>query len=427
MRVLAAGTLVLLLCACSTRETVNSKEARVRNQPPATCTQGDFERCPAIAPIGCEPGQEQVIDYSSDCCPIVSCQPLCEPTAPCAGWPAPSCPPGTALQILTAADCCPAYRCEPNAQCDEPVACPMSFPYCGEGVDPIEIGTSADCCPIYQCPCDPVPVPAGGENGTEPGYPGGGDDVPVTDPPYCGCTFPVCAPGFQLECYGSNPCGTPCECVPVASNCMSDADCGPNMFCDTSQCLPMPGCDPESGMACPAVCGGICVGYVQNGCAADSECPAGQRCDLQCMGWGCSPAGPPTCACPEGDPTCECPPPGDPTGPGCACPAGDPTCTCNPDGTCGGETCYGLCVPVIVCEPGAGEPCPDLPPDCVPGPIDPTTCCPIATCSTTCTPLGMPCAMPNCEGAVPIGTDQNCCPIFCCPGIDPGCPEPTPL
>jgi hypothetical protein len=407
----AASSLMLLLAACGGRAPVSSQNARVRNHPPATCTQADFNACPAMDLTTCANGEEPVIDYSSDCCGHFSCQTACTPAAPCPGWPAPSCPPGTQLEIATATDCCPAYRCAPATNCDGVMAaCPAAMPWCGEGVMPIEVGQTDSCCPIYQCPCGPIVVD-GGVPTPEPGpVDGGPAPAPVPDPTTCGCTYPVCAPGEQLQCLGGNICGYPCSCVPATSNCMSDADCGPNMHCDTSLCLPPPDCQP--GGDCPAVCAGVCVGFVQTGCKADSECPSGQRCDLQCRGWGCAPA-----AGPDGGV-------GDP----CTCPEGDFNCTCQADGSCTSQECSGMCVPVSICDaplPPSACPPPPLMPCASPTVVgtDPTTCCPIYEC-TQCTPMGAPCPVGLCECGVQVGTDQNCCPIIACPEVPPSgeCP-----
>ena len=364
-------SLVLVLSACSNREDPGSTQARVRNQPPAQCTEADFAACPEIAIAACADGQEPVVDYSSDCCPHFSCQPVCSADVPCPLGPAPVCPPGSKLVITTASDCCPAYRCESDVNCEaaDPVPCPLAMPWCGEGVEPIIVGTNDGCCPIYQCPCD-VPVANGG---TLP------DDAPKSDPALCGCTFPTCAPGQQLQCWGDNICGYPCECVPLQAECVTDADCpqydcgdpnldcGVQLRCDTSMCLPPPGCDPSTGQECPAVCGGICVGGTTYGCKSDFECPVGQRCDMLCAGWACA---------------------SDPSGsPECACPPDLATCTCDSAG-CYAEECTGQCVPASICT-------------------------------------GV-CASPRCENAVEIGVDECGCPIFCCPDASGSCPTPEP-
>ena len=407
-------SLAMLAAACDTRETTGEQQTRVRNQPPANCTPEDFNNCPALEVEPCADGSEPVIDYSSDCCPHFSCQPICVAAQECPMGPAPYCPPGTSLWIGTALeDCCPAYRCEPGTECDATrgEACPVGFPYCGDGVQPIEVGKTADCCPIFQCPCD-VPV-AGGGSPDEPA-------PPRSDPGLCGCTYPVCYPGEELQCLGENQCGYPCECVPVGANCMTDADCRPydcgdpttdcgvQVWCDTSMCLPPPGCDPATGMECPPVCGGICVGNTTVGCKADAECPTGQRCDMMCAGWACGydPSNP--------DPYCTCPP-------------DLGTCTCDSSGNCYGEECSGQCVPSGVCGGTCAAPrCPD------PIEVGVDECgCPVFECTTCTVPQGgNECPLVGCYCAQQVGFDANCCPIVYCPPVTPpeACPtEPAPV
>jgi hypothetical protein len=403
-----------MLSACGTRETTGNTQARVRNQPPAQCSEADFQACPEIAFVGCEDGQEPVIDYSSDCCPHYSCQPACVPEAPCPMGPAPVCPAGSTLVITTASDCCPAYRCESSVNCEttDPVPCPASMPWCGEGIEPIIVGYTDGCCPIFQCPCD-VPVANGGTRE---------DGSPTSDPGLCGCTIPACAAGEQLQCWGAGVCGYPCECVPLRAECVTDADCpqydcppdmdcGVQMKCDTSMCLPPPGCDPATGENCVEVCGGICVGNTTVGCRADAECPMGQRCEMICAGWACG---------------------NDPTYPGCECPPDLSSCRCDENGNCWGEECSGQCVPSWVCEEPADPTfCPPV--DCVDpnsSPVqvgvDPATCCPILECQPACQPRGVPCAVPECANPIAIGIDENCCPIFCCSDASGSCPTPEP-
>lgn len=390
----------LFLVACSS-EPGTGQDARARNQPPLTCSATDFEACPPVERLECPAGTEPVIDYASDCCAHFSCQPVCVAAGVCDVGPAPVCPPGTDLWIGTAIeDCCPAYRCE-AAECDGsvPVACPLGMPYCGEGIMPVDVGMTKDCCPIYQCPCVEQPVRSDGS--TEVGS-------PIADP-YCGCTYPTCGFDEQLVCLGENICGYPCECQKISGNCMSDLECGAEARCDMSYCLPSPGCDPATGVACPAVCYGQCVPTgTTEGCRADSECPAGQVCQVQCMGWGCAPS--------SGG-----------SDPSCTCPEGDYSCTCTPDGGCSGSSCTGVCSPAPkdCTTMFAPEVCPvpEMPcADAVVVGTDPYNCCPIYQCPRCDSTMGMPCAMPDCEGAVQVGTDPNtCCPLICCPTTDGTC------
>jgi hypothetical protein len=405
-------SLAMVATACNTREPTGEQQARVRNQPPAECGQADFDQCPALETQPCGDGSEPVIDYSSDCCPHFSCQPICVAAQACPMRPAPSCPAGTTLWIGTALeDCCPAYRCEPTTECtqERSAACPLSYPYCGDGIEPIVVGKTADCCPIYQCPCDqPVPNAAGEytDLGTK------------SDPGLCGCTFPGCPPGMRPECRGDNVCGYPCECVPVGAECVSDADCpqydcdpmtdcGVQMRCDTSMCLPPPGCDPSTGQLCPPVCGGICVGNTTDGCKSDAQCPYGQRCEMMCAGWACA---------------------GYPDDPSCACPPDLSTCTCDPSGTCYAEECAGQCVPAAVCGGACGAPRCDNPIE-----VGIDECgCPLFECLTCTVPQGgNACPAAGCYCAQQVGLDPaTCCPIVYCPPVAPpeACPAgPAPV
>lgn len=543
MRYTASILAALLAVGCTTPVENKTTEARLRNSPPTTCTDDQMKACPAVAFEACADGSEPVIDYSSDCCAHFSCQKKCQSAAVCKDTPAPACPAGTKLWIGTAIeDCCPAYRCEPDGSVTcggKEIVCTLALPYCGEGVEPVVVGQSADCCPIYQCPCmkndDPTrPVDAN-----------------------CGCTYPVCLPGYELVCKGDNICGYPCDCVQAHGMCASDADCSADARCDLTACLlppvyddtnagpaecprekcgevpptrppevcadgsmagftgrclvdsangcsweftrcavvtecpaekcgpqlgmptrlcedgkttagptgrcilseaegrcvweisecPLPDCDPadcgpqlgmpnercEDGsiggptgrclrnadgvcgwevVKCPPTtgCFGVCVPNVQAGCKADMECPTGQRCELSCMGWGCTPGS-------------------DPTQPStCACDLNDPSCYCDPaTGICKGQTCEGRCVPVgPVCDKVDPVACPAIAPVCDNGaqPVavgnDPVTCCPIFECPRCASDNTVVCAMPECACVISKEIDpNNCCPIYKCGEMDP--------
>jgi hypothetical protein len=412
MAMAALLSVAMLATACVTREPTSGQQARIRNQPPASCTQEELNACPALTSEPCADGTEPVIDYSSDCCPHFSCQPVCVAAQPCPMGPAPTCPPDTTLWIGTALeDCCPAYRCESTTECtsSKSAVCPLAFPYCGDGVQPVEVGKTADCCPIYQCPCD-VTVGNGGTLA---------DDAPQSEPALCGCTYPVCYPGEELQCSGSNQCGYPCVCVPVAAQCQTDADCpqydcgptgdcGVQMRCDTSMCLPSPACDPTTGATCTTECWGVCVGNTTVGCKSDGECPVGQRCEMMCAGWACA---------------------HDPSYPtDCACPPDLGTCTCDAAGNCTGSQCTGQCVPSTVCNGTCASPA------CT-NPVQSGTdeCgCPVYECTTCAVPQGgYECPLVGCYCAQQVGLDPaTCCPIFYCPPVTPpeACPTaPAPL
>jgi hypothetical protein len=454
-------------------------QARLRNQLPSACTADQIKACPALDATQCPGGQEPVIDYSADCCPHFTCQPVCSSAqqGTCPMTPAPACPAGTKLWIGTAVeDCCPAYRCEPDGMTCDPtrhdgVACTLALPYCGPNVMPVVVGQTADCCPVYQCPCTKT-VDASGA---------------MVDPRSCGCTTPNCQAGEEVVCAGQDVCGGPCTCQPARGKCTTDAQCASDSRCDLSACRlpPMaasataPTCDtakcgPQLGIAsrmcadgtfagptgrcllnadgscgweiatCPTDCYGVCVPNIQTGCKVDTDCPTGQMCAVSCSGWGCGPAGTTTSGG-TGSTGTGTPPP-DPTtgtgGTGCACPTTDPSCMCDANGNCSGQTCTGQCVPAKpICDPSKPVACPLIAIACPDGAtpisdgIDPMTCCPAYHCpmcvrSTPATTgnsagTGTACAVPTCPCAKQTGTDPTtCCPVYECPIFLPGttCP-----
>ena len=477
---LSATGVVLAVAGCSTdgSNIDPNVEARLRNNLPSACTADKVAACPAVNVTRCANGEEPVIDYSADCCPHFTCQPLCQsPQArTCPMTPAPICPARTKLWIGTAIeDCCPAYRCEPdNTVCDPAtgekcgcdatnIACTLALPYCGPNVQPIIVGDTPDCCPIYQCPCPVVTDPATGV---------------ATDARNCGCTTPNCKMGEQVVCDKKDVCGGPCRCEPATGVCKADTDCPADARCDLSNCrLPpraadasAPTCDPlKCGPAlglpnricadgstagptgrcllnadgncgweiidCPSDgCYGICVPNIQKGCRADSDCPTGQECDVVCSGWGCSTGGTTT----GGTPT----DPATGTGTGgslppastCACPATDPSCMCDALGNCRGQSCEGQCVPSKpTCDPNKPAICPTLAIACPDGAapisdgVDPMTCCPIYHCPTcvrstpatgTSGGTGTACPAILCACAKQVATDPaTCCPKYECGAV----------
>jgi len=438
----AAGAVFALGSAgCSTdgSNTDPNVQARLRNQLPSACTADQIKACPAVDVSQCPGGQEPVIDYSADCCPHFTCQPVCSSSqqTTCPMTPAPVCPAGTKLWIGTAVeDCCPAYRCEPDGMTCDPtrhdgVACTLAIPYCGPNVMPVVVGQTSDCCPIYQCPCDKTLDPATGT---------------MVDPKSCGCTTPVCKAGEEVVCVGQDVCGGPCTCQPARGTCTTDASCGTGERCDTSTCrLPpapataMPNaptcdvakCGPQLGLPntmcddgtvagptgrcllnadgscgweviqCPTMgCYGVCVPNIQAGCQVDTDCPTGQVCQVSCGGWGCSAGGTTTGGTGTGSTgmdggsgtgTPSPTPAADggtsvPPTPPCACPTSDPSCQCDANGNCSGQTCAGQCVPAKpTCDP-SGVLCPAIVVACPDGstPIldgtNPMTCCPTYHC-----------------------------------------------
>ena len=466
---LSATGVVLAVAGCSTGggNVDPNVDARLRNNLPAACTAEQIKACPAVAVTACPSGQEPVIDYSSDCCPHFTCQPLCSSAQQksCPMTPAPACPVGTRLWIGTAVeDCCPAYRCEPDGTTCDPTrhdttACTLALPYCGPDVQPVIVGETADCCPVYQCPCPVV---------TDPAATKAADGTTLR----CGCTTPNCKAGEQVVCDGKDICGGPCRCEQAHGACKADTDCSSDARCDLSTCrLPpvasapnAPTCDvqkcgPQLGIAnylcadgstagptgrcllnadgscgweilsCPSDCFGVCVPNIQTGCKANSDCPTGQECSVTCAGWGCS--GGATTGSGSGsggtgggttDPaTGTSVPPST-----CACPAGDPTCVCDSFGNCKGQSCEGQCVPAKpTCDPNNPHLCPTFVPVCpdgatpIPSGFDPITCCQTVTCPTckASTPAGTATTCPaiRCPCAKQIATDPaTCCPKYEC-------------
>ncbi len=256
-RALLVALSITALAACSSEGTIGggpptgTQRARVRNAPPASCTDQEAKECPPLQPIQCPDGTDPTIDYDSGCCPHFSCQRQCDASAApegCTGWPAPMCPPGTDLWIGTGDDCCAVYRCQPGGaggaggagRCAGQTQrmCPPGRPSCGPGVEPMVVGEDASCCPIYQCPCDSGGAGAGGAAGSggagaageggaggDPGAggAGGGTGRPGSrtgggtlnaQPEKCGCTYPSCPMGEVLVCEGMGVCGYPCACRP---------------------------------------------------------------------------------------------------------------------------------------------------------------------------------------------------------------------
>ncbi|HXU03726.1 MAG TPA: hypothetical protein VN903_22325 [Polyangia bacterium] len=466
---IVAGAAGFALAACST-DTSNldpNVAARLRNNLPSACTAETIAACPALEVAQCPNGQEPVIDYSADCCPHFTCQPLCQtPQArTCPMTPAPVCPAHTKLWIGTAVeDCCPAYRCEPDGTMCDPangekcgcdatnVACTLALPYCGPNVQPIVVGETADCCPIYQCPCAVVVDATTGM---------------TTNGPNCGCTTPNCKMGEEVVCDKKDVCGGPCTCQPARGVCKADTDCAADARCDLTNCrLPpvaaapnAPTCDPtkcgpQLGLPtimctdgsvggstgrcllnadgscgweirpCPTDCYGICVPNIQRGCKADTDCPTGQQCNIACTGWGCSAGGTPTTT----DPSTGMTVPPDAT---CGCTAADPSCMCDATGNCKGQICEGTCAPKPpTCDPKNPVACPTFAPVCpngvtpIPNGVDPMTCCQTYTCpvcaaATTSTGAASVCPAIRCACAKVIATDPaTCCPKYECGAVN---------
>ena len=472
-RLLLAGLLVAAGCASKDLATTDQRAARIRNAPPAGCTQQAAQRCEALDQKTCPGGTEPVIDYDRSCCPHFSCQPECPLGArasSCAAGPAPSCPDGSELVIGSDDQCCPYYRCRPTSggggvRCERAAdACAKSLPYCG-GTLPVEVGLDRSCCPIYQCPCAsggsfgnggpaPSPAPEAGPmtTGTRDGMDSAsGGESPTPPADTCGCTYPTCANDEVRVCLGTGACHAPCVCQPIGApgyDCTSDAGCEAGSHCEVSPSTDCPPC--PVGVTCPPCTPGTshgkCVrnGGVASGCGGNADCGgtgSGFECQISCQ--DCMP-GTPGCVCAQGG---TAPDPTNPTGPPSTTPV-----------RC--ELCAGTCIAVPRCGDAAGPapgggmsggpptggsggstggsmggtPVP-VPPSTCSKPecafptlvgFDEMTCCPVYTCSPGCTQTTGNCPVPMCANPVFTGVlPDSCCPAFCCAG-DPGCPTATP-
>jgi hypothetical protein len=209
-------------------------------------------------------------------------------------------------------------------------------------------------------------------------------------------TCPMCG-----VCFG--------ECVPDAPPpiaCWDNGDCPDGQICDPDACLPPPGC--EEGMACPAVCYGQCVDPQPGGCSNDADCGPQQFCDFSdCPVWMDADE----MYCAEGDPACMPPDCGM-----CQDLLGD----CNDDADCGlgfqcvlevicaepiceGDECWGECAQFGFCEPVEEHEC-----------FDDDDCKPGTHCEITSWCGG------DAEGA-PEPTDGWCGGGVCVPDEIPGC------
>jgi hypothetical protein len=401
-----ALALLFLAAACGSRnstddQTLGVRTARLRNEPPASCTAEKQAQCaPVPKEVRCPDGREPVIDYTADCCAHLTCQPICQPDGPCPVGPAPICPAGSTLTILTASDCCPAYRCDNNGgqqcgpnggACPEGQHCEMSC------TAECNVGSNQEDCLPPQCSGTCV------------------DDTPTCQsnsdcPPGEQCIMTACACSSDDEY--CPPCVDQGRCVPIQPTCRSNADCSAGEECLLA-CSGGNGCGlndptyPSNPDDCvssePGECVGVCV-PVYPGCQTDADCPFGQ-CVLSCSepcgdptssqscespGWcfgQCMDLPPPVC---ESNADC-------PTGMICPIP---PDCStgpeCDSEGNCDVSECIAQCIPDTVCAGHADQPCP------IPEP--------------------MPCPYP---GAVLV-PGPDCCPIYeCAPPTDPDHPQPV--
>jgi hypothetical protein len=340
--------------------------------------------------------------------------------APLPDWA--SCP--SECEALSESQCLAAERCRavytqqpcpPDAICDADSPAPTAFYGCWgiapsgpaservacESLDAYECSRHNDCVGIYD-----------NFNGFDA----------LEAPPL---SFRSCAAETLQGCYGDGDC-------PSGWNCTSD-----------TECLPPPGCDPSTGMACPPVCYGRCE--PPDGSCAAIDCAPGWHCEETCFPCD-SPNGeacPPVCngSCVPDQNMCplECPADtqcvevcmggsgggGDGNG-GADVP--QPVCQwqCVPVGnTCAavtcptGETCEmqcnsaGVCQPV--CVPTTGGACAAV--DCGPG-YHCEESCANGACTATCIANQDPGA---CTGDVLCDSLPPACPMGTVPGIRNGC------
>jgi hypothetical protein len=198
--------------------------------PPPTCL-------PVACDLYCEYG------YAVDEMGCETCR--CNPPPHCAGEPMCGiyCPYGYATdeEGCLLCECLPpppGEMCREDSDCDDDELCDLSASLCAVPACPDD-----EPCPPYECWGTCVPRPE-----CEP----------------LACRL-YCEHGYAVD--PATGCSI-CECVegppppPPALLCLSHEDCGDEEICDTSVCYSPP-CPP--GMACPAVCYGICTGYAVAG------------------------------------------------------------------------------------------------------------------------------------------------------------------
>ena len=177
--------------------------------------------------------------------------------APCPDLAAPVCGiDGRTYANQCEADAAGVEGTRPGA-CEEPPVCPAiaceEAGFCPGGyrVDPATGCSTCECLPPMGCP--EVVCPDGCETVVD----AAGCDACLCEPP----PAPECPPvTCDLACdrgFDRDP-ATGCEvCACAPAYCQSDMDCRPDELCFiTDDDCPAPPCPP--GMACPAVCYGLC-------------------------------------------------------------------------------------------------------------------------------------------------------------------------
>jgi hypothetical protein len=301
----------------------------VPRQDPTTCEQLDEGSC--LNAQGCMPRYEEMT-----ACP--ACMPGSE------------CPPCQTQRVFVG-----CFPVEPPVICGDgsQVLCDMIPPVCERGLVLGVFNGCFACVPPEQCgpfpSCDTVRCMAGTH-----------------------CEL------VQVECF-AEPCYPVAMCVPDATACASDADCGEGFFCNT--------CPPDPNCPMCAVCGpAVCEPLPTQRCESDRDCPNG-FCDIceECMG----PQTVGMCVFPSCDDgseaLCDMIPPTCAVGETLAvrnnCYACVDARTCaEPTLTCANVRCMAGTHCEMVQVQCFTEPCPPLP-ECVPDETDPPVCADDTVCS----------------------------------------------
>jgi hypothetical protein len=242
----------------------------------ASCACNPGPECePVLCDLYCEFGFAR----GPDGCEVCSCN------------PPPACPPVACgrdceFGFVLGPDGCQTCECNPPPTC-EPVLCDL---YC-------EFGFQRDPSGCETCRCNPPPPSAMCTADADCARFGADARCDLSRPM---CASPGCLPGEPCPpavCYGvctgivdcpvitcesdceygyargADGCQT-CECnppPPAVRLCLSDDSCAPmGEYCDMSVCLAPP-CPP--GMACPAVCYGICAPTSSGGGSGGTPTP----------------------------------------------------------------------------------------------------------------------------------------------------------
>lgn len=229
----------------------------------------DGKDCVLESGCSCSPDCEAFFASYEECAAACFGQIPCESDA--------DCPKG---QICVWSGGCPPCDCAPG---DNDCMCPMCVPPAHGWCQPASCSSAADCDDGNECTVDRC---VGGVCDHEYllgcgwcKYDKDGDGYyDFCNPGDCDDNNPNVYPGAKELCDGiDNDCDglvdEDCGYIP----CKSDADCGPNMKCDKTECL---SCCLDPSQPCIALCCGKCV-PIEKACQSDLDCPTGQYCELR--------------------------------------------------------------------------------------------------------------------------------------------------